>query len=105
VTWKREEGGVLLATLVVFLGFFAWPGRRQARTGRTLLVLCAVTFAAACAGDATGPNGVDGEVEEMSHAVSGLSPGSTYFWKLLAEAAPGTGFSSETLVFSFSTGG
>jgi hypothetical protein len=100
-----DETGVLLATMIVFFGLIVWPGRGHGRTGRTLLALGLVAIAAACSGDTTGPGGIDEKVGEMSHTVSGLSPGSTYYWKLLAVSAPGSGFSSETLVFRFSTGG
>jgi hypothetical protein len=69
------------------------------------LILGLLTIAAACSGDTPWPEGIDGEVEEMGHTVSGLAPGATYHWKIIAHAAPETGFSSETVVFRFTTGG
>jgi hypothetical protein len=101
---REGDGGVLLGNLAVFLGLLAWPDRRR-RHQWVGCFLLAFLGAAACSGDATGPGDVEPEVEEMTYTVSGLAPGTTYYWKIEAQSAPSVGFSSETVVFSFATTG
>ena len=41
----------------------------------------------------------------MTHSASGLQPGTTYYWKILTQPVGASGFSTESIVFSFTTGG
>ncbi len=101
---RERNRGVLFGTFAVFLGLLAWPDRRRCHQWAACFLL-AFLGATACSGDTTGPGNVEPEVEEITHTVSGLAPGTTYYWNVRAQSAPSSGFSSETVVFSFTTTG
>jgi hypothetical protein len=104
VAYEDRDGGVLFGILGVFFGLLVRPDRRRRRFWTPCLILAAAG-AAACSGDATGPGDVAPELTEMTHTVSGLAPGTTYYWKIIAKPSPSAAFSSETVIYRFTTGG
>jgi hypothetical protein len=66
------------------------------------LVLALMVMGASCRSAPTAPPQEENEVGEMTHLVTDLQPGTTYYWKVLAASAA-AGFSSESIVFSFTT--
>ena len=59
----------------------------------------------ACRSDPTGPVVEVPEITEMTHDLTGLQPGTTYYWKLKATSVGGSGFVTETIPYSFTAGG
>jgi len=101
---REVGGGVLLGTLSLFMVLLAIPPRsRGRRYSAVFLVLALLAAGAACGSDPTAPVQEENEVVEMTHLVSGLQAGTTYYWKILAEPVGGSGFSSESIVFIFTT--
>ena len=100
---RELGGGVLLGTFSLFVVLLATPARsRGRRRSLVFLVLALLVMGASCGSAPTVPPQEENEVGEMTHLVTDLQPGMTYYWKVLAESAT-AGFSSESIVFSFAT--
>jgi choloylglycine hydrolase len=95
-------GGVLLGTFSLLMVLLAIPARCLGRRySAVFLALAFLAGNAACGSDPMGPQEDENDVVEMTHPVQGLQPGTTYYWKVLAEPVGDSGFSSESIVFSF----
>jgi hypothetical protein len=82
---------------VIVLGLVAGTGFRRSRKAMLIVVtllLMGVSFVA-CNGDDGG-----GVPAEMTHTVTGLTPGTTYFWKVVADDGRGGQTSSEIRSFT-----
>jgi len=93
--------GFSLSGTLLFMGsILAW-GRTSRRRMLLLVITIAVlaVFGASCGGGGGGnaPSTTDG----MSYQVPGMSPGTTYYWKVAAD--DGKGGIAESAVWSFTT--
>jgi len=103
---REVGGGVLLGTLSLFMVLLAIPARsRGRRYSVVFLALAVLASGAACGSGPTAPVQEENEVVEITHSASGLQPGTTYYWKILTQPVGASGFSTESIVFSFTTGG
>jgi len=100
------EGGPLLGSLSLILVVLAVPFRRVGRRRRVVLFVALLLVVwVACGSGPTRPGTEDPEVTEMAHTLTSRQPSTTYYWKLRAEPPGGSEFSTETILFSFTTGG
>jgi len=101
---REVASGALLGTLSLLMVLLAIPsGGLRRRNSVVFLALVLLAGETACGSDPTAPKGDENDVVEITHVVSGLQPGTTYYWKVLSEPSGASGFSSESIVFSFTT--
>jgi len=99
-------GGLLLGGVSLFFLALGLPFRTAKGKGRLIFLgLLLMAGGAACGSDPTTPEVEGPEVTEMTHTLTGLEAGTTYYWRLRAEPVGGSGFSTETIPYTFTTGG
>jgi CSLREA domain-containing protein len=78
-----------------------WAGRKRVAL-LAITMICIGTLLIACGGDGGDDGGSPpAPTNEVSYTVSGLSPSTTYYWKVIVD--DGNGGSTESAVFSFTT--
>jgi hypothetical protein len=82
---------------VILLGFVAGTGFRRSRKVMLIVLTLLLTgvFFAACNGGGGG-----GAPAQMTHTVTGLTPNTTYFWKVVADDGRGGTATSEVRSFT-----
>ncbi len=68
-------------------------------TGASIIVFTTTMMLVSCGGDHN--DNAPAPADQLSHSVSGLTPGTTYYWKVVAD--DGKGGATESAVWSFST--
>lgn len=105
VAGGSRQREMLLGALSVLLFAAAVPARLRGRAvARILVGLACLAAVGACGSHPTEPPATPTGVE-MTHTVSDLEPGTTYAWKLRARTENAGGFVTETVAFTFDTGG
>lgn len=96
--------GLLAGALLLGCLWRVVAPRSGRRRGQVLVFLAALLLAAGSCGGDGGPTGPGpDEVGTIRHALTGLEPGTTYYWQVRATAPGGAGFTSATFVRSFAT--
>ncbi|MBI4665667.1 MAG: choice-of-anchor D domain-containing protein [Nitrospinae bacterium] len=101
----RSSGAAVPAAFVVVMGLLAPLGMRT-RRGRTLMIafmLVAGSAFASCGGGSSKPSETPSSSGSMQYTAKGLKANTTYYWKVATESQEGA--SSESAVYSFTTGG
>jgi hypothetical protein len=92
-------GGYMAGLLLIGMAFV--KGRKKAVLMIAATVITAGLLLASCGGSSGDPPAGPADGEEVSSTVSGLQPGTTYYWKVIAE--DGKGGTAESEVWTFRT--